>query len=116
MNNRWHAFVEENEAHALELTLDQRNLIYDADQHMRRLAERNAHAEDEIATLRTQLARAREEIDAYRAVISDATKRYSYIFDGWRKAQNNEEIADAVRKAMFDWEATRDRLYTEATP
>jgi hypothetical protein len=73
-------------------------------------ALRNALA-DERERAQTAAARHRKEIESYRAVIDDATKRYSYLFDGWRKAQNNEEIAEVVRKAMFNWQETRAALY-----
>lgn len=83
----------------------------------RECAELRAQVErlsGELESAQTAAARARNEIESNRAVIEDAMKRYTYIFDGWRKAQNNEDIADVVRTAMFDWEETRARLY-EAT-
>lgn len=78
MNNRWHAFVEENEAHALVLTLDQRNLISDADQHMSWLAAYKRQNEDEIANLRTQLASAHEVLER---VMLESTRTPSFPND-----------------------------------
>lgn len=91
--------------------------VLDDDQQLQ-LEEQDYIHERTIAQLRADLAdaearvvRARNEIEAYRAVVSDATRRYSYLYDGWRKAKSNNEVAEAVRAAMFDWETTRERLY-----
>jgi hypothetical protein len=81
---------------------------FDMEAHLREELEK---AQDERDSAQASLARARKEIESYHAVIDDATKRYSYLYDGWRKAQSNDEVADVVRKAMFNWEETRAALY-----
>lgn len=47
----WEKFLDANEAHVLTLTLDQRNLIADAGQHIDWLESRKRFAEEQAAEL-----------------------------------------------------------------
>jgi hypothetical protein len=73
MMNRsdWNTFLDQNEAHALTLALDQRNLIADAGQHIDWLESRKRFSEEQVVELREQLATLHEAIGAALAALHD---------------------------------------------
>jgi hypothetical protein len=51
----------------------------------------------------------KKESDILRAAIDDCYRRFNILYEGWRAAKSNDEVADAVSKALFDWTDRRAR-------
>ena len=78
----WNEFVAANDREALTLTLADRNLISDADEHINWLESRKRHSEAQVATARAAL----------QEVSDILTKRHQ---DGWE-----QRLLDKVNEAL----------------
>lgn len=65
---------------------------------------------DELSTLRAQFAEAQAEMNMWRTryesineLLDDSMRRFNILYDGWRAAKSNDELADVLTRALFDW-------------